>query len=128
MYTYLNQRYGLRQLIVENATSIIKALHKYHGEDNDVAVFAKVFRNEIDEDFRKVQTQIKETVADLLRIHLKGKQRLKSDEVISEQLKEKMAGRIVEEEYINIIKYMYNPEDSLTLNKLIREFAADDAR
>ena len=75
-----------------------------------------------------MQTQIKETVADLLRIHLKSKQRLKSDEVIGEQLKEKMAGRIVEEEYINIIKYMYNPEDSLTLNKLIREFAADDAK
>merc|ERR1712166_657554 len=29
MYTYLNQKYGLRSLIVEHATSIVKAMHMF---------------------------------------------------------------------------------------------------
>jgi len=56
MYTFLNQKYGLKNLIIEWATSIINALKKYAGEDNDVAVFGKILRNECDEEFRFVQT------------------------------------------------------------------------
>lgn len=56
MYTFLNQKYGLKNLIIEWATSIINALKKYAAEDNDVAVFGKILRNECDEEFRFVQT------------------------------------------------------------------------
>lgn len=125
-YSYLNNRFGLKQIIVETAASIIKGLDKYKMEDNDVAVFAKVFRNEIDEEFHRVQRQIKDTVVDLLRIHLKGKMRLKGDDVITEQLREKMAGLLTEDEWSNIVKYMYNAEDSATLSNLIHDSAHDE--
>lgn len=121
MYTYLNQRYGLSNLIIESAAAIIKAMQKYMHEDNDVAVFTKVFRNEIDEEFRKVQTQIKETVADLLRIHLKSKHRLKSDEVITEHLKRKTTGHLSQDEWKSVVKYMYSEEDSTTLSEVIHD-------
>ena len=88
-------------------------MQKYMHEDNDVAVFTKVFRNEIDEEFRKVQTQIKETVADLLRIHLKSKHRLKSDEVITEHLKRKTTGHLSQDEWKSVVKYMFS---TLTFN------------
>jgi len=71
MYTYLNQKYGLRSLIVEHASSIHRAVKRYSAENNDVAVFGLILRNEIDEEFRYVQKQLKETVADLLRVYLK---------------------------------------------------------
>lgn len=54
MYTYLNQKYGLKNLIIEWATSIINAIKKYAGDDNDIAVFGKILRNECDEEFRFV--------------------------------------------------------------------------
>jgi hypothetical protein len=52
MYTDLNQRYGLRQLILEWAASIISAVKKYSKEDHEVCLFGKILRNECDEDFR----------------------------------------------------------------------------
>ena len=45
----------------------------------DVLVFGKVIRNEIDEEFRFVQKQLKETVVELLRVKLKGTYQLKTD-------------------------------------------------
>jgi hypothetical protein len=116
------QRYGLRQLIIENASAIIKSVTRYGDQDNDVLVFRKILKNEIDEDFRKVQKQVKHTVGDLLRVHLKGKQPLKTDDTITAQLKEKLAGDVVEAEWSDIVRYMYNPEDSATLAVTIKDF------
>ena len=54
MYTFLNQKYGLKNLIIEWATAIINGIRKYDNEDNDIAVFGKILRNESDEEFRFV--------------------------------------------------------------------------
>jgi len=55
MYTYLNQRYGLKQLIIEWAGAIIAGIKRFSKEDADVCLFGKVLRNEVDEEFRFVQ-------------------------------------------------------------------------
>ena len=68
MYTFLNQKYGLKNLIIEWATSIINGLKKFSHEDNDIAVFGKILRNECDEEFRFVQTQVKNTMEELLKV------------------------------------------------------------
>ena len=52
MYTYLNQKYGLKNLIIEWAAAIINAVKTYIKDDHDVALFAKILKNECDEDFR----------------------------------------------------------------------------
>ena len=54
MYTFLNQKYGLKNLIIEWATALINGIRKYANEDNDIAVFGKILRNESDEEFRFV--------------------------------------------------------------------------
>lgn len=46
MYTYLNQRYGLKNLIIEWAASIINGIKKYSKEDHSVMLFGKILRNE----------------------------------------------------------------------------------
>jgi len=55
MYCFLNQKYGLKSLIIEWATAIINGIALYAKEDNDIAVFGKILRNECDEEFRFVQ-------------------------------------------------------------------------
>jgi len=45
IFTYLNQKYGLKSLTVEAANSIISGIQTYSAEDNDVAVFGKILRN-----------------------------------------------------------------------------------
>jgi hypothetical protein len=43
-------------------------LKKYSQDDNDVGVFGKILRNECDEEFRFVQTQVKNTMQELLKV------------------------------------------------------------
>ena len=54
MYTYLNQKYGLKSLIIEWATAIINGIKKFSKTSNDVCVFGRILRNECDEEFRFV--------------------------------------------------------------------------
>lgn len=62
MYTYLNQKYGLKALIVEWAASIITAVKTYLKKDHDVTLFAKILKNECDEEFRYIQMHVKDTL------------------------------------------------------------------
>jgi hypothetical protein len=47
MYTFFNKKYGLKSLTVEWAMGIVNAIKKFGQQDNDVAVFGKILRNEI---------------------------------------------------------------------------------
>merc|ERR1719181_646466 len=128
LYTYLNQKYGLKSLIIEWASAVMAAVKKFADEDNDVAVFGKILRNEIDEEFRIVQKQLKDTVMELLRVYLKGRFTLKSEDEVSKLLKKRMASSVYEEEWVDIIKYMYNHEDSVTLIMKCKDLIASQAK
>lgn len=52
MYTYLNQKYGLKSLIIEQAVSIVNGVKAYAMEDHDVVLFGKILKNNCDEEFR----------------------------------------------------------------------------
>ena len=67
LYSYMNKRFGLKNLIVENVCAVLRALQTFSSKDNDIAVFQKILANEIDEEFRHVQQQIKDTHARGLR-------------------------------------------------------------
>jgi len=45
MYTYLNQKYGLKSLIVEWATILINGIKLFSAEDSEVCLFGKVIIN-----------------------------------------------------------------------------------
>ena len=125
MYTFLNQRYGLKQLIVDHASAIIKAVNRFSQRDNDIAVFGKILRNEIDEEFRGVQHQLKETVAELLRVYLQSRHPLKTDHAINALLSARLGpnGSLQEAEWVEIVKYMYCHEDCLTLIVMVKDAA-----
>lgn len=69
MYTYLNTKYGLKNLIVEWACGIVNGIKKFASKDNDVALFGLVLRNECDEEFKLVQNQVKTTIKELLKVN-----------------------------------------------------------
>ena len=51
MFTFLNQRYGLKTLIVDTAASVVNAIKVYALNERDVALFAKILKNQVDENF-----------------------------------------------------------------------------
>ena len=115
MYTFLNQKYGLRNLIIEWVAAIITGIKTYSAEDNDVAVFGKILRNECDEEFRFVQNQVKETVNELLKIQIKNKYPLKAANEINKILEDRVNGFVLEDEWTEVVKYMYNETDSQSI-------------
>ena len=49
MYTYLNQKYGLKSIIIEWATAILNGIKKFNKADNDVRLFGRILQNLCDE-------------------------------------------------------------------------------
>ena len=59
LYNYLNKKYGLKSLIVSNASAILKAIKRYSEEDTEVRICGKILRNEVDEEFRFMIAKLK---------------------------------------------------------------------
>ena len=83
MYTYLVHKYGLKSLIVEWATAIINGVRAHMQADHEICLFAKVLKNECDEDFRLIQNHVKQSVLSVLKGCLREKYPLKSEADIS---------------------------------------------
>ena len=122
MYTYLNQKYGLKNLIIEWASSIINAIKLYSIEDSEVYLFGKILRNELDEDSRLILIKLQENISQILEFYLKSKNPLKSNAQITKLLNEKKNGILTEEEWKGIIYYLYNEEEGNVLEKKIITF------
>lgn len=121
MYTYLNQRYGLKNLIIEWAGAIINGLKKFSPEDCDVALFGKILRNECDEEFRFVHNEVKTAMGEILREKLKKKFRNRTEAEIAKMLNEIQAGNIEEWQWTEVIMKMYNEDHRAILEQRIRE-------
>ena len=120
MYTYLNQKYGLKNLTIEWASSIINAIKIYSNEDCDINLFGKILRNEQEEDSRLVIENLKNNVTELLEYYLRSKNPFKSKVDIKKMLESKKEGFLNEEEWKGIINYIYTPEDAKIIeNKII---------
>lgn len=111
MYTYLNQKYGLKNLIIEWAVSIINGIKSYLKEDHDVTLFGKILKNECDEEFRFIQSHVKDTLQSLLKALLKDKYPLKSEVDTSRMYDGVINGQIDEWIWRKIIEKMYDPRD-----------------
>lgn len=68
MFTFLNQRYGLRQLIVEWASSIVQAIKIYAPKDAQLKLFGKILKNSVDEDFWDVQEAMRGQLYKLVKV------------------------------------------------------------
>ncbi|CAD2217429.1 hypothetical protein, conserved [Angomonas deanei] len=121
MYTYLNQRYGLKELVVEWATAIVNGVKKHAASANDVVVFGRILRNEIEEEFRFVQMKLRETAEELLLQQLKGRHPLKSDVELGRLLEKKKEKGLREEEWTYIVEYLYNADDAASLSSVVRK-------
>ena len=58
MYTYLSHKYGLKPLIIEWAAMIVSSCRVYM-DDPEIMLFAKMLKNECEENFRHVQWWVK---------------------------------------------------------------------
>ncbi len=122
MYTYLNHKYGLKNLIIEWASSIINGIRMFSAEDAEICLFGKILRNELEEESRLIIAKMKSTISDLLLYLLKAKFPLKISNEIKQMAEAKMNGILNEDEWKGIIYNVYEKEDADLLNGKIEEF------
>lgn len=121
LYTYLNKKYGLKNIVMEWASSVINGIKRYSFEDSDVALFARIMRNECDEGFRFVHGEVKTAMLDILKECLRKKMKLKPDKEIEKAANELQNGEIEEWQWMEVIKKMYNEEHCEILEQRIRD-------
>ncbi len=122
MYTFLNQKYGLKNLIIEWASSIINAIKIYSSEDSDINLFGKILRNEQEEDSRLILMKLRNTIVELLEYYLKSKNPLKNSSEIKKMLEKKKDGILTEEEWKGIVYYIYTNDDAQVIENKIASF------
>ena len=112
MYTFLNQKYGLKSLIVEWAAAMINGVKRHVRSDHEVTLFAKILKNECDEEFRFIQTHVRDTLLSLVKVMLKDKYPLKGETDIQRMLDRIKEGTIDESMWLKILEKMYEERDS----------------
>ena len=121
MYTYLNQKYGLKSIIIEWASNIINGIKIFSSEDSEICLFGKILRNEIEEDARLIFSDVQKSILEYLKYYIKRKNHYISAKEISKILKEKKRGSLTEEEWKEVINYLYNQEHAKILEERISE-------
>jgi hypothetical protein len=122
MYTWLNQKYGLKNLIIEWATSIINGIRVFSPEESEICLFGKILRNELEEESRFVIAKLKSTISELLEYFLKAKFPLKSSSDILQICQSRKNSFLNEDEWKGIIYSLFEKRDSMNLENRIVDF------
>ena len=128
MYKFLNNKYGLKNLVIEWSSSIITGIKMYSSSDSDINLFSKILKNKIEEGQKLVVLKLKSTIKELYDIYIKNKSRLnpnkgrnKLNEAEIENILNSFNENILlnEDEWKNIIRSIYNEEEYKILIKYI---------
>ena len=122
MYTYLNQKYGLKSIIIEWASNIINGIKIFSSEDSEICLFGKILRNEIEEDARFIYSRLQQSILEYLKYYFKSKNPYTSTKNLNNILKQKKTNKMLnEDEWKKIINYLYNNEDAKILEEKVND-------
>ena len=127
MYKFLNNKYGLKNLVIEWSSSIITSIKLYSSCDNDINLFGKILKNKVEEGQRTIISKLKATIRDLYSTYIKNKNRLlvnkgKNKDKEIEKISSSCFNEDItlnEDEWKNIIKSIYNEEEYKIITKYV---------
>ena len=120
LYHYLNNKYGLKNLVIEYASCIIQGIKDFSKKNSEILLFGKILRNEIEEQEILIIVKLKETINDLLTIYYQNKFQYKSKNDIENMVKKCKIGLLNEEQWKNIVAYLFSENES-DLNNLMEK-------
>ena len=122
MYTFLNKKYGLKNLIIDWAKNIISGIKYYSKKDSIVLLFGKIMRNEQEEKARFIIQKVTESIEELLLYYIKRQNPLKLVDEIERIFQQKKNSELFEEEWKGIIYTIYEKEEAEEIEKKIENF------
>lgn len=118
LYTYLKSKYGLKSLIQDHASTILRSVIRYADLDGDVRSFRALLHNDIDEGFLPIQRALKDAARDALRVILRAGSPLKLSTEVDAELDARthpVQGIFAQNEWMAIVQKLYGPADAETL-------------
>ena len=122
MYTFLNKKYGLKNLIIEWAKNIISGIKYYSKKDSIVLLFGKIMRNEQEEKARYIIQKLSESIEELLLYYIKRQNPLKLMDDIEKIFQQKKNSELLEEEWKGIIYTIYEKKEAEEIEKKVDAF------
>jgi hypothetical protein len=128
MYKFLNNKYGLKNLVIEWSSSIITGIKMYSSTDSDINLFGKILKNKIEEGQKLVISKLKTTIKELYDMYIKNKNRLlmnkNKTKSVDKEIEKILASfnedvLLNEDEWKNIIKSIYNEDEYKIITKYI---------
>jgi len=83
MYTYLNQKYGLKNMVIEWATNIINGIRTFSKEDTEISLFGKILQNELEENCKLLIDNIKQNVNTIIMNILRVENPFKNEDELN---------------------------------------------
>ena len=122
MYTFLNKKYGLKNLIIEWAKNIIAGIKYYSKKDSIVLLFGKIMRNEQEEKARYIIQKLSESIEELLLYYIKRQNPLKLMDDIEKIFQQKKNSELLKEEWKGIIYTIYEKKEAEEIEKKVDAF------
>ena len=120
LYHYLNNKYGLKNLVIEYASGIIQGIKDFSKKNSEVLLFGKILRNEIEEKEILIIAKLKETINEFLIFYYKNKFQYKSKAEIDNLVKKCKISMLNEEQWKNIVAYLFSDNEN-DLNNLMEK-------
>ena len=118
LYHYLNNKYGLKNLVIEYASGIIQGIKDFSKKNSEVLLFGKILRNELEEQEILIIAKLKETIHDFLIYYYQNKYQYKSKSEVDILVQKCKSGILVEDQWKNIVAYLFS-ENENDLNNLM---------
>ncbi|KAK9813192.1 hypothetical protein WJX72_010413 [[Myrmecia] bisecta] len=112
VYAFLTQKFGLKQIITEWLAAILAAVEHYASVDAEVALFGKVLRNEVEEEFREHQSRVRGAVVDALRSSLAQRNPLLSDDDLTELVRRSVKGSLAQDVWCEVVNKVFKAKDA----------------
>ena len=119
LYHYLNNKYGLKNLVIEYASGIIQGIKDFSKKNSEVLLFGKILRNELEEQEILIISKLKETIHDFLIYYYQNKYQYKGKNEVDILVQKCKSGILVEDQWKNIVGYLFS-ENENDLNNLLQ--------
>ena len=120
LYYYLNNKYGLKNLVIEYASGIIQGIKDFSKKNSEVLLFGKILRNELEEQEILIISKLKETITDFLIYYYQNKYQYKSKNEVDILVQKCKSGILVEDQWKNIVGYLFSDNENDLMNLINR--------
>jgi len=115
MYIYLNQKYGLKNMVIEWATNIINGIRTFSSEDTEISLFGKILQNELEESCHLLITNLKENINTILLSVLKAENPFKDESELNSMKNKLIKNDIPPEKTQQIIENLFDEKGRVVL-------------